>query len=715
MNITKNIPLVILILILSAVDHCNAQDSTLFLSPKMFNKSQAIWLNDYNVWLYQKGNDPAWANLKLITSGWEHRTPRQITEKMADANGVIEGWFRIRIKADSSLATIPLYLFFQSGNVAADLYIDGRLFHSYGNTGIDGSSFKSYTFYNSVRQISKIDLANRTEHTIAIHFVSHLPSPLLRILINPGELGMAVEITGPQFVNDLSYNRTYSPQYGLFWISVSATLAFLFWLLAFQNRGEKNLWLIALCSTSFCAAAIIMNSIDNVNLSFGAALLFVALRELSGYIVCALILFILARIFTNKIPRQLIIVVVSIFISGIISITGNSNFAMVIAFLATLFTGLYYVISSWKRLKGAQWAIVTGFLCVLAFLVWAGINIALYNNPNNNVLTAVFLSFQISMLVYVSIQFREIIMEVRNNAQKVVEITEEKRQQALNQQSILQQEVDRQTLDLRKSLQNLKSAQAQLIQSEKMASLGELTAGIAHEIQNPLNFVNNFSEVNTELIGELQQEVDKGNYEDVKAIANDIKENEEKINHHGKRAGDIVKGMLQHSRSSTGVREPTNINALADEYLRLSYHGLRAKDKNFNAEMITDFDESIGKINIIPQDIGRVLLNLYNNAFYAVNEEKRKNFISYEPTVTVTTRKVENHVLITVSDNGNGIPQKIVDKIFQPFFTTKPTGQGTGLGLSLSYDIVKAHGGELKVETNEGQGSIFIIQIPIKA
>ena len=271
------------------------------------------------------------------------------------------------------------------------------------------------------------------------------------------------------------------------------------------------------------------------------------------------------------------------------------------------------------------------------------------------------------------------------------------------------------------TLNELQATQKQLIQSEKMASLGELTAGIAHEIQNPLNFVNNFSEVSSELISEMVEEVDKGNYEEVKAIADDVKQNLDKINHHGKRAGDIVKGMLQHSRSSSGVKEPTDINALADEYLRLAYHGLRAKDKSFNATMKTEFDESIGKINIVPQDIGRVLLNLYNNAFYAcadrnrsaVNEQKSEKLNSYKPTVSVSTKKSGNRVLITVSDNGNGIPQNIIDKIFQPFFTTKPTGQGTGLGLSLSYDIVKAHGGELKVETKEGEGSEFIIQLPL--
>ena len=275
---------------------------------------------------------------------------------------------------------------------------------------------------------------------------------------------------------------------------------------------------------------------------------------------------------------------------------------------------------------------------------------------------------------------------------------------------------------IEKAYSELKSTQAQLIQSEKMASLGELTAGIAHEIQNPLNFVNNFSELNTELIDELQTEIKSGNSEEAISISNDIKENSEKINHHGNRAGDIVKGMLQHSRTSTGVKEATDINALADEYLRLSYHGLRAKDKNFKATMKADFDESIGKINIVPQDIGRVLLNLFNNAFYActersrsaVNEQKNKNLISYEPTVTVTTKKVNDEVEIRVSDNGNGISPNIVDKIFQPFFTTKPTGEGTGLGLSLSYDIIKAHGGEIKVESKEDEGSEFIIKLRTK-
>jgi two-component system NtrC family sensor kinase len=279
-------------------------------------------------------------------------------------------------------------------------------------------------------------------------------------------------------------------------------------------------------------------------------------------------------------------------------------------------------------------------------------------------------------------------------------------------------ELTRQKEELQQTLEELKSAQSQLIQSEKMASLGELTAGIAHEIQNPLNFVNNFSDVNKEMIDEATEEIDKGNITEVKNILNDIKDNEEKINHHGKRADAIVKGMLQHSRKSSGQKEPTDLNALCDEYIRLSYHGLRAKDKTFNATMKTDFDETIGNVNVIPQDIGRVLLNLFNNAFYAVakkNKEGFKNLLgveAYNPTVSVQTKRIKDKVEITVKDNGNGIPQKILDKIFQPFFTTKPPGEGTGLGLSLAYDIIKAHGGTLKVESKDGAGSEFVIQLP---
>ena len=325
----------------------------------------------------------------------------------------------------------------------------------------------------------------------------------------------------------------------------------------------------------------------------------------------------------------------------------------------------------------------------------------------------------VSVVIYLALRFGRTNTFLEQQLERVhilsgenLRSEKEKQQILAGQNERLESQVAERTIALTKSLDDLKSAQTQLIQSEKMASLGELTAGIAHEIQNPLNFVNNFSEVNKELLTEMNQEIEKGNLAEVKLIAKDVSDNEEKINHHGKRADAIVKGMLQHSRSSTNAKEPTDINALADEYLRLAYHGLRAKDKDFNASLKTDYDNSIGSINIIRQDMGRVFLNLINNAFYAVTEKKKQIGENYEPTISVTTKRMSDRVEISVADNGNGIPGKVLNKIFQPFFTTKPTGQGTGLGLSLSYDIIKAHGGDLKVETKEGEYTEFSIRLP---
>jgi two-component system NtrC family sensor kinase len=296
----------------------------------------------------------------------------------------------------------------------------------------------------------------------------------------------------------------------------------------------------------------------------------------------------------------------------------------------------------------------------------------------------------------------------------------EQQQYILTQQNVLlEQRVEERTAELvfqknelQKSLHDLNLAQSQLIQKEKMASLGELTAGIAHEIQNPLNFVNNFSDVTIELIGELFEELKNNDPEEAMAVADSIRESLEKISHHGKRADNIVKGMLEHSKVDTGKIEPTDINHLAAESLKLSYNAFCAKDNSFNASCETLFDENIAQIAVVPQAIKRVLVNLFGNAFYAVKEKKSRLGESYDPVVSVTTKMNNNNLLVIISDNGTGIPQKTLQKIFQPFFTTKPTGEGTGLGLSLSYDIIRAHGGELTVESVEGEGTTFTITLP---
>lgn len=711
---------VIFILSLLTAQFAKAQDTTVVVSANMFDKfSDQLSLATGNAWLFRPGNDSNWAQPNIDTTGWINMNQTTDLKKYADKNGRVESWFRIKVKFDSSLSGKKLWIDFPSYS-AIELYIDGRLVATRGNIGDNGKPFEEY---NGDLDPLPVTFNDDSAHIFAVHIAGYLspfPPHRLKYQFNSAVL---LNIVGPNPYINLVKGITVLYSFLNIWLAVCAVLSLLFWLLAFQNRREKNLVWIAFCTSLYTLFNFSLVTQNTIGLHY---VTFYIYNQIG--LACLGLLFIsipilLARIFKREVSIKLIICLVALFLLFFLrpffdtSTTINVIISSVTV-LSTFGICLYYIISSWKKLQGAQWAIVIGLLFSLfTICVDAGYSIITGSEPNNylsfTILSFFVLSFPISLLVYVSIRFKEIIHEVRLNADKVVQLSEEKRVQAENQQQLLQEEVNRQTMEIRHTLDNLKSTQSQLIQSEKMASLGELTAGIAHEIQNPLNFVNNFSEVNSEMIDELKNELTTGNLQMANEIADDIKTNEEKISHHGKRADAIVKSMLQHSRQSSRKKEPTDINALCDEYLRLSYHGLRAKDKSFNSEIKTNFDESIGKINIVAQDIGRVLLNLFNNAFYAVNQQKSKNPVSYEATVSVTTKKTENSVIIIVSDNGGGIPDSIKDKIFQPFFTTKPTGSGTGLGLSLSYDIVKAHGGEIKVESKEEEGTEFIIQLPI--
>ena len=421
----------------------------------------------------------------------------------------------------------------------------------------------------------------------------------------------------------------------------------------------------------------------------------------------------------------------SYLISIAVILTGERFIGLLISEALTMLTTIMLLIAGVvvyrKGYKPALYYLVAWtflLICVIIFLL-ADLNILPYNNFTVNGLT-IGSAIETLLLSLALANRINVYKKEKEKAQSEVLLSMEHNRKLITEQNVLlEKKVEERTLELKEAnkeltvtLQNLKATQTQLVQSEKMASLGELTAGIAHEIQNPLNFVNNFSEVNRELIQEMKNELLSNNQQEAISIGDNIDENELKIIYHGKRAAAIVKGMLQHSSASTGQRELTNINALASEYLRLSYQGFRTRDKTFKATLHQDFDINIGKINIVPQEIGRVLLNLFNNAFYATNEKKKISGDSYTPIILVGSKKIGDKsgsywVEITVKDNGTGIPQKVVNKIYQPFFTTKPTGQGTGLGLSLSYDIIKAHGGEIKVETKENAGAEFTVILPI--
>ncbi len=710
----------ILMLFFFGLHFCKAQDSTVTLSPTMFDKDdEEIFISAMDGWLFKEGNDTSWAKKDIDIAGWKKLKPAELSAKYADKNGKAEGWFRIKIKLDTTFENKP-FGFRYSTWAATDFYIDGNLIASFGNTGKNGTPFQEFSPFNKFPV--SVNLKPGNKYTIALHFVDYV-APLTPLRLKSEDIGLRrlLMLTGPDyntaFLRGMEENNFY---FGI-WISVSFVLSLLFWLLSIQNPFEKSLRLIAIYSTIF-TLQILFGNLGLTRGSYVVNMIYNYAGNIMASLAIPLIPFILANIFKRKVSKTLKIVLITCLLASIVGLFLPTFILSSSCYCISIAVSIYYIISSWKSLKGAQWAIVAGLLFSMLSGTLLFAMILFYDNsffPHALLyVTGYYLSLPLGMLVYVAMRFKEIIKEVEANAQQVLSLSEEKKEQALNQQKILQTEVTRQTAEIRTTLDNLKSTQAQLIQSEKMASLGELTAGIAHEIQNPLNFVNNFSEVNKELIDELKTELATGNQQQAIEIADDIKENEEKINHHGKRADAIVKGMLQHSRSSSGQKEPTDINALCDEYLRLSYHGMRAKDKNFNADFKTDFDETIGKIDIVPQDIGRVLLNLYNNAFYAVSEKKKQAGENYEPTVSISTKHVSSPsgaggVIISVRDNGNGIPQNIVDKIFQPFFTTKPTGEGTGLGLSLSYDIIKAHGGEIKVESKEDEGTTFIIQLTV--
>ena len=690
-----------------------AQDTTITISPQTM-KSNYTPLGDIDGWLFRKGNDISWAKKEIDATGWQKMKPSQLSGKLADKNGKLEGWLRIKIKLDPAFSDTTFDLY-STVWAASEIYVDGRLYCTFGSTGVNGKPFEEYN--PNYKPPLPFNLEKGNEHILAIHFVDFLSAlpPYKMKSEMENRIRSFIIITTPEFRKlDLDLTLKFHA-FRTIWLTVNIILVLLFWLLAFQNRNEKNLFLIAVYATVFALTIYCDQSIPTPGMTYAFyAFLYLVWAILVS--VCGILsLLLMIRIFKRKITLSFKISLWLIFAAGIALVFFQMPYLMIFVIVLIIINYAYYITTSWKTLKGAQWAVIVGTILAFSFglslITWG------FVAPGNYSLgllfyTGLFLSSPLSLLVYVAMRFKEIIKEVRDNAKQVVQLSEEKKEQALNQQKILQEEVNKQTSELRNTLDNLKATQSQLIQSEKMASLGELTAGIAHEIQNPLNFVNNFSDVNKELVEEAKTELATGNLQSASEILNDIKDNSEKINHHGKRADAIVKGMLQHSRSSTGQKEPTDINVLCDEYLRLAYHGLRAKDKSFNANTQTDFDSSIGKVSVVPQDLGRVFLNLINNAFYAVGEKKKQNLNGYEPAVVISTKKANGKIEIKVADNGNGIPQKVIDKIFQPFFTTKPTGQGTGLGLSLAYDIIKAHGGEIKVETKENEGTEFTIRLP---
>jgi len=667
-----------------------------------------------SLWLFHPGNDlPA---MNLNNADWEIANTALLQNKNGQPlkmQGV--GWYQKSFYVPVGFRSKPIALRMRQFG-ASETFMDGKLIQIY---GVVGSSMENEKIYVPRKPIV-INLDSQAYHKLLVHY-SNLH--VNRAGYTNKHIGFLLSISPPEVEGQTELDERNSLPVSVGIIFIFSIYFFFVWLF-YPKRLASLITMLLLLNLCVILTSIYFTLEENEWEPLLTASNTRAITAAWANFFSVLVLY--ALYYRGRMPRRTSLIIAGMIICLFAVLNPNFAFLSGIVSILVYFEIIRMLILGIRNKVTGFWILLIGFLIQQAgfyFIVLDVFHWFPIYTPQLLLVQIIFpqMGIPLTYSLHLAWEFRSAnrdlsfqLKQVNELSQKSLMQEQEKQQLLASQNETLEKQVEKRTVELSNSLNDLKSTQAQLIQSEKMASLGELTAGIAHEIQNPLNFVNNFSEVSTELIDEMKEELSKGNYDDAKEIADDVKQNLEKINHHGKRADAIVKGMLQHSRSSSGQKQPTDINKLADEYLRLAYHGLRAKDKSFNATMKTDFDETIGNINIIPQDIGRVILNLITNAFYAVDEKKKSGIDErYEPTVLVSTKKSGDKILITVKDNGNGIPQKIVDKIFQPFFTTKPTGQGTGLGLSLSYDIVKAHGGEIKVETKEGEGTTFTIQLPI--
>jgi signal transduction histidine kinase len=724
-------------------------------------------------WVYKKGDNIDWAQKEIIDKDWSAIDP---DKEIVYLPGIMDDevkWLRLKINVKNKILKPVGIAVNQAG--ASEIYVNGKLVHRFGHFDVEKSKVIAYDPLE-VPIYLPIDTAGY--YTIAVRY--RLQPDINYTTVFGLTKNSLFKATLVDLVPTLHIQRSFNAYYkGLdIFIVGSILMLFIFHLALFiYQRDNKILLLLTIYlfgSTMIRVLKIIGQSEHLVEnrffiLNMSNALIAVVV------VLLTTVVYRMAKVRYDKFYYILIVYEIT-YILVSVSTYGKpyQTFTLLVGTLYGFLILIRLVIKgSNKGIKGFTLFGVFISINIIGLILITSVILS-YNygiSPTGHndltigfspywvdiIFTFASISVPIGLSLFIGIENRETNKELSNqlalNEQlknQAIKQEIEKQQILEDQNDLLEAQVVERTAELNQSLETLKSTQAQLIQSEKLASLGELTAGIAHEIQNPLNFVNNFSELSVDLAKELKEEVEKleipeKDKEYVSEIIGDLSQNQEKINHHGKRASDIVKGMLEHSRSSTGQKESTDINALCDEFLRLAYHGLRAKDKSFNATMETHFGPNLPKIDVIPQDIGRVILNLISNAFYAVNERSKnveradsplgaglpasqqaggkngkKIESNYVPTVSITTHlTADSHLLIAVKDNGSGIPTHIKDKIFQPFFTTKPTGQGTGLGLSLSYDIVKAHGGELKLETKEGEGlpageagSTFIITLP---
>lgn len=674
---------------------------------------------------WHTGDNPAWASPTFNDHRWDTLPAFPgIKKHLASLRRTGIGWIRVPFDIGSGVANQPLSLrMYQRG--AADLYLDGKLIQQYGTISRNGRQARAYSVPQDEYMLLPPMATGR--HLLAAR-ITYEPLPwYVPKAIDQTRAVMYFRFTKTDQLAQRLASRTFWQILNVYWVVgffLALALIYVFFYVYRRQRISLVFSLTMLVGAGYLTLVNWPNIVTDPTTA--EWLNFIRSFLLAAYLVSLLITYHLhLQIRLNIFFWIGTVLMLSNILQSFSTSFEPADWLFSLGITAMFITGMTLSIRAIKAKKADGWVMLGSMiLLIIAMTVQLFVNVlfpqvfATYASTSNE-----FTGF----LFIVTVPLTLALLLARDNAQtnrqlafnlaEVKQLSADKEQLLTQQKAVLERQVAERTAALQHSLDELRATQQQLVQREKMASLGELTAGIAHEIQNPLNFVNNFTEVSSELVQELTDERGRPGPERDEALQDellaDLTQNLEKIGHHGKRAASIVRGMLEHSRSSTGERQPTNLNALADEYLRLSYHGLRAKDKSFNATLTTQFDPTLPLVPAVGQDLSRVLLNLFNNAFYAVQQRSQLAPPDYQPTIWVSTCSQPDKIVVEIRDNGTGIPAAILDKIFQPFFTTKPTGQGTGLGLSLSYDIiVKGHGGALRVESKEGIGTTFLLELP---
>ncbi|MDX2067185.1 MAG: ATP-binding protein [Haliscomenobacter sp.] len=665
-------------------------------------------------WKWHAGDNPEWVKEGYDDSGWESIDPMKDILELPQLWRTKVGWFRLKLRMDSAFTNKPIALSINQVG-ATEYFLDGQKLAQYGVFRVGEKEVLAVASHRAARIFFILPIHDAKEHVLAIRYGLQKKHIYLRSdpIIQPFHL----KIVLAESLNELMHHDMSLP---FIYIRLGINFSiFLFHLVlfVFNPVRKANLYFVFYACMSFMFN--LFSGIGTQEIQF--LWLSTIIRALAYLTIPVSNLFLLIAVydlFNRKLGLAFWILFIYFLIGTGLFLTGQRNVYFVGYVIPGILPLLEIIrvtfIAKKHKLKGAN-IIFIGTLSYLIFIVCYFMAVLGYLPAGPKWIlghiyfSISFLSIPISLSIYLAIESSLSSRDLKLQLLEVEKLSAEKQQILATQNETLERQVAERTAQLQAS-------QAQLIQREKLASLGELTAGIAHEIQNPLNFVNNFAEVSAEMAAEMKEEMDKGETEEAKFIADDLILNLQKINHHGKRASSIVKNMLEHSRSSTGEKALTNLNTLLDECLRLSYHGMRAQEKDFQAEYSLDLEADLPEVVVVAQDIGRVLLNLFNNAFYELLQ-KRKQLpadTAYTPMVSASTRKTEQGIEIRISDNGSGIPEAIRDKIFQPFFTTKPTGEGTGLGLSLAYDIItKGHNGSLALDTQPGEGSSFIITLPL--